>query len=106
MQILADLDKQTVYRCTANLEKMKQLWSDDLEISNSRLEFTDKRILLVDDDPFNCMAINALFKVLGLDNVDQRVDTAFGGQEALEKIKASIYLSPQKANLTTNVSEL
>ena len=45
---------------------------------------------MIDDDPFNCLAIKELFKVVGFDNADERVDTCYGGREALKKIRSSI----------------
>ena len=53
-------------------------------------KFNDKRILVVDDDPFNCLALKELFKVVGLVNAAHIVDTCFGGNEAYQKIRDSI----------------
>jgi len=39
------------------------------------------RVLVVDDDPFNIWAMQALFK-----NLDAELDTAYNGQEAIDKL--------------------
>jgi len=49
--------------------------------------FTNKRILIIDDDPFNCEAMRSIMKVLRLRNIDSIVDVVYSGAEALDFIK-------------------
>lgn len=46
-----------------------------------------KRILIVDDEPFNIMALKILLNSSGHDNILSIVETAVDGQEAVDKVK-------------------
>ena len=61
--------------------------SEKIKISNQNKE---KKILIVDDEPYNLMATKILLEVLGLQDSSRVVETAINGQIALEKIKNEI----------------
>ena len=90
----AEIEQTTVRRCRHYLNKLSIHWTDCPTKELEKVDFNEKRILIVDDDPFNCLAIKELFKVLGLDRVAERVDECYGGQEALDKIRDSLVLAP------------
>ena len=57
------------------------------------LSMFDKRqnILIVDDEPFNIMAIQNVFKVIGVKNIECVLKTATNGQEAFNIIKNDVF---------------
>ena len=52
--------------------------------------FSQKKILIVDDESFNIMAIKAMMKQLRFANHKTHVDIAYSGEDALELFKRSI----------------
>mmetsp|Transcript_11866 Transcript_11866/g.18309 ORF Transcript_11866/g.18309 Transcript_11866/m.18309 type:complete len:119 (+) Transcript_11866:2208-2564(+) len=65
-----------------NLTLMDQLKRD--------LVSSDKRILIVDDEAYNCEVLFAIIQSMELENVDNRVDLCMGGAEALEKLQQNL----------------
>ena len=55
--------------------------------------FNQKKILVVDDESFNIIAIKSMLKGMKLANFDTRVDSAYSGETAIELFKESIYFS-------------
>jgi len=51
----------------------------------------DKRILIIDDEPYNCLALMTLLKSLKLKNVSHRVDLVTSGKQAIHSIINSIH---------------
>lgn len=58
---------------------------DDARFFSSLPECTCAPILIVDDEPFNLIILEGLLAHRGFDKVDK----AYNGQEALDKIKAN-----------------
>ena len=50
----------------------------------------DRRILLVDDEPYNIMGLKILFSQAGYESILSKIDHAFNGQEAIEKVYNAI----------------
>jgi CheY-like chemotaxis protein len=48
---------------------------------------TNRRILLVDDEPYNLLALKIVLQQCGIQNIIQQVDTAYNGQEAIDLVK-------------------
>jgi len=71
--------KNQIKRCIQNLTLMDQ----------GKLSFSEKRILVIDDEYFNCDAIMSMIHVLCPDLVG-RVDYALSGEIALGKVIDSI----------------
>lgn len=57
-----------------NLEEEK-----DEEVAKKRTH----RIMVVDDEPFNLFAIKGLMRSLGIDDIDDFVDTGDDGEKAV-----------------------
>lgn len=53
-------------------------------------QFSKKKILIVDDDPFNLFALRSLFAMLKLEGCDNRIEIGYNGMEAVEKIKKNL----------------
>jgi CheY-like chemotaxis protein len=47
----------------------------------------NRRILLVDDEPYNLLALKIVLQQCGIQNIIQQVDTAYNGQEAIDLVK-------------------
>ena len=47
----------------------------------------NKRILLVDDEPYNILGLKIVLQQSGIKNLMQLVDTAYNGQQALDLVK-------------------
>ena len=52
----------------------------------------NKRILVVDDEPYNVLSMQLTMSRLGIKDICRLVDRAYNGLEALKKVKDS-YLS-------------
>jgi len=50
-----------------------------------------KRILIIDDEPYNCLALYTLLKSLSLKDVSFRVDLCMSGKDALKSVIKSIH---------------
>jgi len=62
-------------KCLSNYQQ----WRD----SKETFEFTQKKILIIDDESFNCQALLGILKILKLKDIKLMVDLAFSGEEAL-----------------------
>ena len=51
--------------------------------------YQKKRILIVDDEPFNILGMQMNLKNLKIKGLSQIIDRAYNGQEALSKVKDS-----------------
>ena len=49
-----------------------------------------KRILVVDDEPYNVLSIQLIMSRLGIKDIGRLVDRAYNGKEALKKVKDSL----------------
>ena len=49
--------------------------------------FNTQKIMVVDDEIFNCHAVRGLMTVLGMQNIDKLVDICLNGEEAVKLIK-------------------
>ena len=45
---------------------------------------------MADDEVFNLQALKGVLKILGLKNLNERVDTVFNGEELVQKVKTAI----------------
>jgi CheY-like chemotaxis protein len=50
----------------------------------------NSKILIVDDEKFNCDIIEGFLMVLQMPNYQQRTDQCYNGETAVEKVKAAI----------------
>ena len=48
-----------------------------------------KRILVVDDEPFNILGMQIIMNQLNINGLSKQVDRAYNGLEALNKVKDS-----------------
>ena len=69
-------------QCKANLPNY-------IEGSNGG-SFSQKRILIVDDESFNIIAIKSMMKGLKFANLKTHVDSVFSGEDAIELLKKNI----------------
>jgi DNA-binding response OmpR family regulator len=70
---------------TSNCANATIRYSPSLAINRNMSEATTKRVLLVDDEPNIIVALEFLMKQQGY-----QVDTAYNGQDALQKMEAHI----------------
>ena len=66
----------------------------DLPIIGSDLPLmipTQKRILVIDDEPFNVIGMQMSLSHLGISGLLELVDRAYNGLEGLKKVKNSLY---------------
>lgn len=52
--------------------------------------FNRMRILIVDDEPFNCFALQSLMTSLKLSNLENVVDYVYSGQDYIKFVQDSI----------------
>lgn len=57
---------------------------------NKGRSITNRRILIVDDEPYNLMGLEVLLQQTGYKNIMQLIDKAGDGLEALQKVKNSV----------------
>ena len=58
--------------------------------SNNMAMFdVQKRILIVDDEPYNILGLTTQLAQMGFNNIQQIIDQAFNGQSALDMVKAA-----------------
>ena len=50
----------------------------------------NRRILIVDDEPYNILALQVMLSQSGYPNIYSLIDVANNGQEALEKVKFAL----------------
>jgi len=60
--------------------------------------FSQKKILIIDDESFNCQAMLGMISVLKLPEVGSRVDLAYSGQDALDLVEQSIDEAKQECD--------
>lgn len=48
---------------------------------------SNRRILIVDDEPYNILALQIILQKSGYPNIKDYIDSANNGQEALEKVQ-------------------
>ena len=53
---------------------------------NFNIQHYYKRILIVDDEPFNLVALENIIKICGVVDVEERIEKSTNGQEAFEKV--------------------
>ena len=58
----------------------------------NQIRENQKQILIVDDEPYNQMAVKNIIEILGIKDVNNVVQTAINGQVALDIIKNEILL--------------
>ena len=66
------MKKQTIEKTLQDFEKIKALGN--------------KRVLVIDDEEFSLSALDSILRILKV-NVDESVDFAMSGKEALELVK-------------------
>jgi len=71
-------------------------------LEKGKLRFHSKKILVIDDESFNCMALVGLLKILKLPNVKQMVDIAYSGEQAIQLLRENI----RPSNLPMRYSSL
>ena len=52
-----------------------------------------KKILIVDDEAYNCDVLSAIISSLKLENCSERIDRCLSGHEALELLEKNIVLA-------------
>jgi len=52
--------------------------------------YSQKKILIIDDESFNCQAMLGMISVLKLPGISERVHLAYSGKEAIELVEKSI----------------
>ena len=57
---------------------------------NKERSITNRRILIVDDEPYNLMGLEVLLQQTGYKNIMQLIDKAGDGLEALQRVKNSV----------------
>ena len=73
-------EEECMAACLANYKTiLDKLAGDDF--------FTSKKILLVDDESYNCQAIFHIIKSLKLPNCVARINKAYSGKQALKLVK-------------------
>lgn len=56
-----------------------------------KLRNIQKKILLVDDEPFNIYGLQLILNMIGPKNISKIINTAHNGMEALNSVKAAHY---------------
>mmetsp|Transcript_1574 Transcript_1574/g.2104 ORF Transcript_1574/g.2104 Transcript_1574/m.2104 type:complete len:148 (-) Transcript_1574:380-823(-) len=69
-------------RCIENLTSIEQ--------EKERFGYSKKRILIIDDEPYNCVALYSLIKGLKLSNIEDRIDLCLSGTSALRMLLQNI----------------
>ena len=92
-QQLVQMERDTssdLLRIVKNNQKMNESITKDKIRTFVRSQ--EKRILIVDDEPYNLMAAKILLEVLGLQDSGRVIETAVNGQIAFEKIQHEIQI--------------
>ena len=55
-------------------------FSNQFDLRTNRVSNNISKILVVDDEAFNILVIKGLMRVLGMQNVDSRVDCCYNGE--------------------------
>ena len=81
---------------TDNIKKM----IDDIANKNEQIDeqtnlieqriALKKKILIVDDEQYNRMAVGIILDAIGIQNSEDKCDNAINGQDALDKVKKDI----------------
>ena len=58
--------------------------------SSSSADDFRQRILLVDDEPFNIMAIEGMMKVVGFNDYEKYVDRCYNGEQSVAMFKKAV----------------
>ena len=48
------------------------------------------KILVVDDEAFNILVIKGLMRVLGMQDIESRVDSCYNGEQLVEHVEKAI----------------
>ena len=80
-------------RVLSNYEKMNEM----------EFNYNSKRILIIDDEIYSCLAIRSLILTLRFSQME-KVEFCLSGKEALEKIKANIHTIEVGGSSNTNPS--
>ena len=51
----------------------------------------NRRILVVDDEPYNILGLKVVLQQSGIKNIIQKVDIAYNGQQAVDMVKNGLY---------------
>lgn len=54
------------------------------------VEKNKSKILVVDDEAFNILVIKGLMRVLGMQGIEERVDSGYNGEQLVEHIEKAI----------------
>ena len=52
--------------------------------------FSQKKILVIDDEPFNCQVINSMLSILEFEDLSEKVDYCYSGKAALKMLESNI----------------
>ena len=62
-----------------------------IKINKPLFDNIQKKILVVDDEPFNILGMQQILNMIGPKNISKSVDTAHNGMEALNAVKTAHY---------------
>ena len=70
---------------------MTQLEEEEDKFNRVKLVKNNQRkIMMVDDEAFNLIAMQGLMRVLGLEDMAKKVDKCFNGEEAVQLVQNAI----------------
>jgi len=81
-QLIVEAKRTILRNCLANFKKMRA--------SSNEFPYSSKKILIIDDESFNCKALLGMISILRLPNMGKYVDVAYSGEEAIELVKNNI----------------
>jgi PleD family two-component response regulator len=96
--VIENSDNDDIVQCVPKVMQIQILHDAEEEehlILNDRMYVCNRKILIVDDEPFNIMAMEILIKMalqslsLPVDIMDTIIDKAYNGKQALNKVKQS-----------------
>lgn len=81
MNKLDQISKNHLDRCYEKLQSVYNLSKD----------YNKERVLIVDDEPFNCEILKQMLQVSEFVDFEDRVDICYGGNKALKCMADNIY---------------
>jgi CheY-like chemotaxis protein len=79
---IQEADRQQLETCLRHFQEMNE--------QGDGFAFSQKKILVIDDESYNCQALLQMMKALKLPNVKDVVHTAYSGKQALKKVEQSL----------------
>ena len=60
------------------------------EFSDAQVSNNSSKILVVDDEAFNILVIKGLMRVLGMKDIESRVDCCYNGEQLVEHVQKAV----------------